>query len=254
MHWGSNYVVPIEPILKTSKTPSGVHICIQGVAWTEQVYGPIPVHHFEQWIGHYSRYGITDFHVYTNSTELLEVFLKSRSPKASNVWFHESAYPQKHHSYSYLLPFETRNRGIGYNALQWFVMNDCIARAKAMNAAYALMYALPHSASRKKSTCFFDPFKMTNYWIILKYGDSIDFDEVCFLRGKQKPKISSRTNVFCFTVKTKVYLSYATSRQHRAGIGSWCPGQCDPIDPWVYVPHWNLYAKRKDRRKPKMVQ
>jgi hypothetical protein len=111
LEWGDGLSVPVEPLLGTATSSKGVHVCVQGVAWTEPLYGRLPDELFETWVGHYARYGVTDIHIYTNATELAEPWSRgSRSPRRTRVWFHDSPLPRKHHSYSFLSLYEVRVR------------------------------------------------------------------------------------------------------------------------------------------------
>jgi len=144
LQWGSDIFIPIEKTLKPkaslNKIKNDIHICVQGVVWIDDVYGPMPAEHFQTFIGFYAAFGVSNIHIYTNSFIGIESWLlHSRMPKSTRVWFHDSPFPPKNHNNSYFFDFDVLNRGLQFYSMNFFVMNDCVARAKSMGASYVFL-------------------------------------------------------------------------------------------------------------------
>lgn len=94
----------------------------------------MPDDHYEAFIDHYASFGVTDLHLYTNSSaHATHAILQSARLVARNmrVWIHDTALP--------VLAVPRPTLDAVENGFQLFAINDCLHRAYAMGAT-AVMY------------------------------------------------------------------------------------------------------------------
>ena len=121
----------IEPV---PTNEGGLHVCLQGVLYSEEILGAMTDDFFQTFIAHYASIGATNIHLYTNSFySNIDAITRIKSPKATKVWIHDTG----------LGPLKVSRTTLGVQRkFQSFAISDCVARTKAMGAAWTAIVDL----------------------------------------------------------------------------------------------------------------